>query len=80
MKTINNVVDFSDLCIFAEKQNIAFYNAAHDALIKDAYPYPEDNSREIYLSEMEYARNELAGKILTEYMKSKDVKYITVMK
>lgn len=80
MKNIKNVVDFADLCIFAEQHCGVFYNKAHDVLYKEAYPYPESPSREIYLSEMSYVRDEDAKRILTEFMKANNVKYITVFK
>ncbi len=80
MKNIKNVVDFADLCIFAEEKKIAFYNKAHDILEKDAYPYPESNFREIYLSEMKYMEDSLAKEILQKFMEENKVKYITVSK
>lgn len=80
MRSIDNVVDFADLCIFAEQEKLAFYNEAHDALVKDAYPWPESPMREVYLSELEYARNPLAREILTKYMTANKVDYITVSK
>lgn len=80
MKNIYNAVEFSTLCMFAEEQKMAHYNAAHEILFGDAYPYPEDQAREIYYDEMRYARNSKAAEILTRYMESKGVRYINVLK
>lgn len=80
MKNLKNVVDFADLCIFAEQENIAFYNKAHDILYKDAYPSPESNFREVYFSETKYIEDVLAKDILQKFMDKEKVKYITVVK
>lgn len=80
MKNIYNAVEFSTLCMFAEEQKMAHYNAAHEILFSDAYPHPEDQVREIYYDEMQYARNPKAAEILTRYMESKGVRYINVLK
>lgn len=80
LKTIENVVDFADLCVFAEQEKIAYYNQAHDILFKEAYPWPESQVREVYLSEMKYLNNEMAKEILTKFMEKNSIKFITVTK
>ncbi len=80
MYSIDNVVDFADLCSFAEEENLAFYNQAHDILYKEAYPSPESNFREIYLSEMKYLPDGLAKEILEKFMNKEKVTYITIAK
>lgn len=80
MRNVHNVVDFSELCIFAQDKGIAYYNEAHDVLLADAYPYPEDSLREVYLKELQYAKTPKAADILRAFMESKGVTYITVMK
>ncbi len=81
MRNVENVVDFADLCIFAEEKGIAFYNAAHDILFEDAYPPPESNMREVYLSELKNYPDLFDAKakdILVGFMEEKNVKFITV--
>lgn len=80
MRKIENVVDFADLCIYAEQQGIAFYNEAHRVLEKDAYPWPESPTREVYLSEMKYLAPGKSRDILTSYMEKHGAQFITVMK
>ncbi len=79
MKQINNVVDFGDLCSFAEEKGIAGYNEANDILYEYAYPYPESSTREVELSQMKYVTNDKARDILTKFMEENNTKYITVM-
>lgn len=77
MKNIQNVVDFADLCVFAEQEKIAFYNAAHDILDKDFYPH--DGMRELYKSEVDqYTEDARAVEILTRFMESKNVDFINI--
>jgi hypothetical protein len=78
MKNIENVVDFADICIFAESSGLAFYNAAIDILRKHAYPWPESPLREVYKSEIKYIEDPVAKEILTKYFESIGVDYITV--
>lgn len=83
MRTMENVVDFADLCRFAEEEGIAFYNAAHDILYKSAYPAPESDSCEVYLSEIQdYPQlyDPKAAEILSKFMESEKVIFISVMK
>lgn len=80
LKKIENVVDYADLCIFAEQEKITFYNNAVDLLYKDAYPYPESSTREVYLSELKYIQNEMVKEILSKFMTKNSVTYITVSK
>jgi hypothetical protein len=80
MYDVKNVVDFADLCMFAESEKIAFYNEAHDLLYKEAYPSPESNFREVYLSEMKYLEDGKVKEILEKFMKKEKVTYITVAK
>ena len=77
MRNIQNVVDFADICMFAESQGIAFYNAAHSILDKKFYPY--EGMFELYKSDVnQYTDDEKAIKILTEFMESKNVEFINI--
>lgn len=81
MRTIENVVDFSELCLFAEQAGLAGYNEANDLLYKDAHPTPEGHNREVSLYELaNYADSyeARAREILMKYMEMYDVTYITV--
>lgn len=81
--TIENAVDFSELCSFAAAECGVGYNAAHDVLYKDAYPYPESDTREVYLSELKnYAQLFKPGvvEILTKFMEMNNTNFITVLK
>ena len=79
MKNIQNVVDFADLCVFAEQEKIAFYNAAHDILGKEFYPF--DGMRELYKQEVDqYTEDVKAVEILTRFMESKNVDFINITK
>ena len=80
MRNISNVVEFSDICVFAEQEKLAYYNAAIDVL-KDFYPSPEENMFELYLGEVDqYTDNALAIEIMTKFISSKGVKYINIAK
>ena len=77
MKNIQNVVDFADLCMFAETEKIAFYNAAHDILDKEFYPH--DGMHELYKQEVDqYTEDVRAVEILTRFMESKNVDFINI--
>lgn len=85
MKTLvlENVVDFSELCSFAATECGVGYNQAHDILDKDAYPSPESDTREVYLSELKnYAQLFKPGavEILTKFMEMNNTNFITVLK
>lgn len=80
MRSVENVVDFSELCSFAETSNLASYNEAHDLLFKEAYPYPEEAFRVIDLPELKYMQDGKAKDILKAYMEDENVVYITVSK
>lgn len=77
MRNIQNVVDFSDLCMYAEAQKIAFYNGAHDILRKF---WPDQGSTfEMHFGEAEqYTDDAKAIQILDGYMVSKGVKFINI--
>lgn len=77
MRNIQNVVDFADLCMFAEMEKIAFYNAAHDILDKEFYP--RDGMFELYKSDVDqYTEDVKAVEILTRFMESKNVEFINI--
>lgn len=77
MRNIQNVVDFADLCVFAEQEKIAFYNAAHDILDKEFYP--RDGTFELYKEEVDqYTEDARAVEILTRFMESKNVEFINI--
>lgn len=79
MKNIQNVVDFADLCVFAQQENIAHYNAAHDILDKDFYPSFDMGMIELYKSEVDqYTEDARAIEILTKFMESKNVEFINI--
>ena len=80
MRNIENVVDFADLCIFAQEIGVAHYNAAHSILDKDFYPSSDMGpSIELYKSEVEqYTEDPQAIEILTKFMESKNVKFINI--
>ena len=76
MRNIKNVVDFADICVFAEKEKIAFYNAAHDILGKF---YPHDGMFELHKSEVDqYTDDPQAIEILTRFMESEKVELINI--
>lgn len=78
MKNIQNVVDFADICMFAEQQKIAHYNAAHDILDKDFYP-DMDPIYKLHKCEVEqYTEDPQAIEILTKFMESKNVEFINI--
>lgn len=81
--TTENLVEFSELCIFAEAECGVDYNTAHDVLSKDAYPGPEFDQLGLYLSEFKkYPEmfNPEAVRILCKFMETNGVKSITVTK
>jgi hypothetical protein len=79
MRNIQNVVDFADICVFAEFEGIAHYNAAHDILDREFYPH--DGMRELYKEEVDqYTEDDRAVKILTRFMESKNVDFINITK
>jgi hypothetical protein len=78
MKTVENVVEYAELCSYAEKIGLACYNSANDLLYKLAYPYPESPQREVELSEMKYYEGN-ASEILSRFMTDNNVNYITVI-
>ena len=80
MKNIQNVVDFADLCMFAEQEKIAHYNAAHSILDKKFYPSSDMGPTiELYKSEVDqYTDDAQAIEILTKFMESKNVKFINI--
>lgn len=79
MRTVKNVVDFADICMFAEQQKLAFYNAAHDILL-DFYPY-DGMPFELYKEEVDqYTEDAKAIEILTKFMESENVEMINITK
>ena len=80
MRNIENVVDFADICIFAQQEKIAHYNAAHEILDKDFYPSSDMGPTiELYKSEVDqYTEDPKAIEILTKFMESKNVKFINI--
>lgn len=80
MRNIENVVDFADICMFAEKIGVAHYNAAHDILDKDFYPASDMGPTfELHKCEVEqYTEDSRAIEILTKFMESKNVKFINI--
>jgi hypothetical protein len=80
MRNIENVVDFADICMFAEQIGIAHYNAAHSILDKDFYPSSDMGPTiELYKSEVgQYTNNQQAVDILTKFMESKQVEFINI--
>ena len=77
MRNIQNVVDFADICMFAEQEKIAFYNAAHAILDKEFYPH--DGMFELYKRDVDqYTDDPKAIDILTRFMESKNVPFITI--
>lgn len=78
MRNPKNVVDFADLCIFAEQIGVAHYNAAHSILDKNFYP-DGYGTFEVYKSDVDqYTDNALAVEILTKFMESKGVEFINI--
>jgi hypothetical protein len=80
MRNIENVVDFADICMFAEQEKIAHYNAAHSILDKDFYPSSDMGPTfELYKSEVsQYTDDAQAIEILTKFMESKNVTFINI--
>lgn len=80
MRNIENVVDFADLCIFAEEIGVAHYNAAHSILDKNFYPSSDMGPTiELYKNEVhQYTDNAKAIDILTKFMESKGVEFINI--
>ena len=80
MRNIENVVDFADICMFAEREKIAYYNAAHSILDKDFYPSSDMGPTfELYKSEVaQYTDDAQAIEILTKFMESKNVEFINI--
>ena len=79
MRNIKNVVDFADICMFAEQEKIAHYNAAHDILDKDFYPSFDMGMIELHKSEVDqYTEDLRAIEILTKFMESKNVEFINI--
>jgi ABC-type sugar transport system substrate-binding protein len=77
MRSIENVVDFSDLCIYAESNKIAFYNAAHD-ILRQFWP-DQGSTFVLYLGETEqYTDDAKAIQIIEGYIKSKGVDFINI--
>jgi hypothetical protein len=76
MRNIKNVVDFADLCVFAEQENIAGYNPAHDILNEF---YPHDGTFELHKIEVDqYTDDPQAIEILTRFIESKKVEFINI--
>lgn len=80
MRNIENVVDFADICMFAEQIGIAHYNAAHSILDKQFYPSSDMGPTiELYKSEVDqYTNDPKAIDILTRFMESKNVNFINI--
>lgn len=80
MRNIQNVVDFADICMFAEQAGIANYNQAHSILDKDFYPSSDMGPTiELYKSEVcQYTDDAKAIDILTKFMQSKYVDFINI--
>ena len=80
MRNIENVVDFADICMFAEQIGIAHYNAAHSILDKKFYPSSDMGPTiELYKSEVaQYTNDQKAVDILTKFMESKQVEFINI--
>jgi hypothetical protein len=79
MRNIQNVVDFSELCVFAEQIGVAHYNAAHDILDKNFYP-DGYGTFEVYKSDVDqYTDDNKAIEIMVKFMESKGVEFINIV-
>lgn len=78
MRDLKNVVDFAELCLFAEKAGIAHYNMAHEILDKDFYPDTYGTFQVDKLDVDQYTDDTRAIDILTKFMEAKGVEYVHI--
>lgn len=79
MRNIQNVVDFSDLCVFAEQIGVAHYNGAHSILDKNFYP-DGYGTFEVHITDVDqYTDDAKAIEIMTKFMESKGVEFINIV-
>lgn len=78
MRNLENVVDFADICMFAESEKMAFYNAAVELLQREFYP-DAGSPLQLYRCEVDqYTDDPKAIEILQGFMDHNQVEFINI--
>lgn len=79
MKTIENVVDFDELCLHAVSSGIVGdWNTAIDILQENCLPWPEETFLWVGMKYLEDVKSEQAREIVKTYMEENQVQFLNI--